>query len=528
MAPDAFSPRGLSSAGPPAIELSGIGKVYDGTIAVAQLDHAFDPGRVHALMGKNGSGKSTLVKMLSGAIQPTVGHISVNGKRIQLEGPRDAFAAGIVTVHQELSLVPSLSVGENIYLGRLPHKKAFGTEIVDWEALHRDSTRLLKEMGLDISPRLLVRTLSIGQQQVIEIVKAMSFDPMILLLDEPTSALAGREVEQVFALIRRLRERGVTIIYITHKMNELFSIADTCTVLRDGRCVGSVEMTGVLPGLIVEMMFGDVAKAKRPARRRVKRAEPILRVDGLTRSGAFENVSFELYRGEVLGLAGLLGSGRTEVLRAIFGADQVDSGIIVLDGETIPHPSPRVMKRRGLGYTPENRKEFGLVQMLSSHDNLCLASLARISSHGFVTRRHETPFVERQIRDLSIKVPDSMLPVSSLSGGNQQKIVIGNWMNTSPKVMFFDEPSRGVDVQAKQQIFEIMWQQASSGLAAVFVSSELEELLDVADRILVMHHGRVVAEILPETTTLTELYRICMEGLQRERASSQIRDDATT
>jgi len=492
----------------PAIEVRGLGKVYDGTVALARVDHAFEPGRVHALMGKNGCGKSTLVKILAGAVIPTLGEVFVNGAPVHFESPRDAFAAGIMTVHQELSLVPSLSVGENIYLGRLPRRHRLGLSIVDWDRVYRDAAALLAEMAPQIDPHALVGSLSVGQQQIVEIVKAMSFHPKVLLLDEPTSALATREVEQLFALIRRLRERGITMIYITHRMNELFAIADSCTVLRDGRLVGTVPMRETSAHEIVEMMFGDVAKAHRPARRHIDRSDTVLKVENLTRAGAFADVSFQLYRGEILGFAGLLGAGRTELLRAVFGADRFDAGTIQLGGERITRPSPKAMKRHGLGYTPENRKEVGLVQILSSHDNLCLAS----NHPGFTNRALEAPLVERQIRDLAIKVPDPMLPVSSLSGGNQQKIVIGNWLNIDPKVMFFDEPTRGIDVQAKQQVFEIMWKEAEAGLSVVFVSSELEELLEVADRILVMHHGRLVGEVDPAATTLTELYRICMEG----------------
>jgi ABC-type sugar transport system ATPase subunit len=495
-----------------AIEFRDVTKVYGSTVAVARFSHAFAPGRVHALMGKNGSGKSTLVKMLAGAIEPTLGELWVGGRRVRLASPRDAFAAGIVTVHQELSLVRSLSVGENIYLGRLPHRRLLGRRIVDWRRLRREATALLADMGLAIDPATLVESLSVGQQQIIEIVKAMSFGPAILLLDEPTSALAAPEVAQLFALVRRLRERGVTMIYITHRINELFDIADTCTVLRDGRFTGSIPMREATAEAIVEMMFGGIAKAVRPLRRAVDRSRPILKVRGLSRSPAIADISFDLYRGEVLGFAGLLGSGRTEVLRAIFGADGRDAGEIVFDEEEVRSPSPRLMKRRGLGYTPENRKEVGLVQVLSSHTNLCLASFGRIARHGVISERLEAPFVRRQIADLHISVPDPRLPVSSLSGGNQQKIVIGNWLNTAPKVMFFDEPSRGIDVQAKQQVFEIMWQQAERGLSSIFVSSELEEVLEVADRILVLYHGRLVAEVFPETTTLAQLYRICIEG----------------
>jgi ABC-type sugar transport system ATPase subunit len=495
------------------LEFEGVTKTYGQTAALDDFTHRFTPGRVHALMGKNGSGKSTLVKLLAGAIEPTAGRIVVNGAAAVFHAPQDAFRAGIVTVHQELSLVPALSVAENIYLGRLPRRRRLGAELIDWRRLYADATRLLDEMGLDIDPRRPAATLSIGQQQVVEIVKAMSFEPHILLLDEPTSALATREVGQLFALVRRLRQRGVTMLYITHRMSELFEIADTCTVLRDGRFAGSIEMAGAQPDAIVEMMFGRTAQASRPARRPIDRTtSPVLEVAGLSREGSFSDVSFRLYRGEVLGIAGLLGAGRSELMRAIFGADPFDAGTVAIDGDVVRTITPTAMKRRGLGYTPENRKEVGLVQLLSTHDNLCLANLGGIAPAGLITRGREQPFVARQIDSLAIKVPDPMLPVSALSGGNQQKVVIGNWLNTEPKIMFFDEPSRGVDVQAKRQIFDIIWRLAADGLAAVFVSTELEEVLEVADRVLVLRQGRIVGDLDPARTTLTELYRMCMEG----------------
>jgi ABC-type sugar transport system ATPase subunit len=494
------------------IEVERLTKTYGVTTALDDVTHRFEPGLVHALMGKNGSGKSTLIKILAGAVAPTAGRLLVDGKEVAFASPRDAFASGIVTVHQELSLVPELSVAENIFLGRLPLRRRFGVVSVDWREVYRLAADLLHDMGLDLDPRTRIAGLSIGQQQVVEIAKAMSFSPSVLLLDEPTSALAAKEVGQLFALVKRLRQRGVTMVYITHRMPELFQIADTCTVLRDGRLVGSIEMRGATTDGIVEMMFGGVARAKRPPRQQHQAAEPVLTVTGLTRPGVFEDVSFTLHRGEILGLAGMLGAGRTEVLRAIFGAERFASGSIVFDGEPIERPSPRTMKRRGLGYTPENRKEAGLVQVLSIHDNLCLASLDAIAPRGFVTRTMETPYVKRQIAGLSILAANPQLPVSSLSGGNQQKIVIGNWLNIAPRALFLDEPSRGIDVQAKQQIFQIIWSQAERGVAAVFVSTELEELIEVCDRIVVLHHGRLVAEVRPEDTTLADLYRLCMEG----------------
>jgi ribose transport system ATP-binding protein len=495
-----------------AIEFRGIGRNFGAAVAVRDFSHRFEPGQVHALMGKNGSGKSTIVNMLSGALPPSRGELFVNGRQTRFEKPSDAMDAGIATVHQELSLVRSLSIGENIYLGRLPRRILFGVSIIDWTRLYEDASGLLADMGLTLDPHVPVSTLSVGQQQAVEIVKAMSTSPSILLLDEPTSALAAPEVEQLFGLIRRLRERGVTMIYITHRMNELFKIADTCSVLRDGNHIASFPMADANPSLILEMMFGAVAKARRPARRSIDRTDAILSVKSLSCANLVKDLSFTLYKGEVLGLAGLLGSGRTETLRAIFGADPFESGEIVFNDTKIKAPSPRGMKRRGLGYTPENRKEVGLVQILSSHSNLCLASMTKIAPSGIVDRSMEQPYVERQIRDLHIAVSDPHLPVSSLSGGNQQKIVIGNWLNTEPKVMFFDEPSRGIDVQAKQQIFEIIWGKAALGVSAIFVSSELEEVLEVSDRILILYRGRLIRDVLPEDTTLTDLYRLCMEG----------------
>ncbi len=495
------------------IEVENLTKVYGSLVALADFSHQFGPGGVHALMGKNGSGKSTLVRLLAGAASPTSGTIRIGGAAVRFASPRDAFASGVVTVHQELSLVPELSVAENIFLGRLPYRRLVpGVPSLDWSRLRREAAVLLHDMGLDIDPATPVRRLSIGRQQVVEIAKAMSYAPSVLLLDEPTSALAAKEVGQLFTLVRRLRDRGVTMIYITHRLSELFEIADTCTVLRDGRKIGMIDMGEATTDLIVEMMFGSIARAKRPPRRRVETTEPVLKVENLSRAGAFTDISFTLRRGEVLGLAGMLGAGRTEVLRAIFGADRADAGRIVFDGAAVARPGPKAMKRLGLGYTPENRKEAGLVQILSVRQNLCMASLPKIAPRGFITQGHEKPYVARQIAGLKIKAADPHMPVSALSGGNQQKIVIGNWLNTGPKVMFFDEPSRGIDVEAKQQIFEIIWAEAARGVSAIFVSAELEEVLEVCDRILVLRHGRLVAEVRPEETTLTELYRLCMEG----------------
>ena len=494
------------------VEFNAMTKVYGNTVALDRFSHIFDSSRIHALIGKNGSGKSTLVKLMSGVIQPTNGLMSFNGQKTHFNSPRDAFNANVVTVHQELSLVRGLSVTENIFLGRLPQTKTMGFNRVDWKQARKQIKTLLESMFLDIDPNAEVASLSVGQQQTIEIAKAMSFNPGLLLLDEPTSALAAKEVEMLFALLRSLKERGVTMMYISHRMSELAEIADTITVLRDGKHIGSVEMAGSSNKEIINMMFGDVAHAVRSPRKLENTQKPVLHVRNLSRKNKFKDISFDLYRGEVLGIAGMLGAGRSELLRSIFGADEFDSGEIIIDGEKVKNHDPRSMIAIGLGYTPENRKEDGLAQDHSIHNNLSMASLRQNAPNGFITKTRERVGVENQVKNLDIKVDAAEDIVSSLSGGNQQKVVIGNWLNTDPKIMFFDEPSRGVDVYAKEQIFQIIWEQAEKGLSSVFVSSELEELLHVCDRILVMKEGRMVGEFSPTQTTLTELYTACMDG----------------
>lgn len=491
-----------------ALELRQLTKHYGSVKALNDFTHSFAKGQVHALLGKNGSGKSTFIKMLAGAVQPTSGEILVEGRRCSFAHPSDALKAGIVTVHQELSLVPHLSVAENIYLGRLPHHA--NTPFIDWPGLRHQAKALLEEMGAgDIDPGQPVASLSIGRQQLIEIVKAMSLNPSVLQLDEPTSALAQAEVQQLFTLVRRLRDRGVTIIYISHRLAELGEIADTVTALRDGQFMGSCPMAEATPAVILEMMFGDIKPATRPPRPTAA-GEPILSIRNLRIAPVLNDVSFDLHRSEVLGIAGMLGSGRTELLRAIYGAGPVDGGQILVDGKQVDNVSIPVMKRLGIGYTSEDRKESGLVQILSIHANLCLAALRRFSHRGFITEQRERPAVDRQIRNLSIKIGNSMLPVSSLSGGNQQKVVVGNWLNNEPRILLFDEPGRGVDVQAKQQIYQIIWSQAVEGLSSIVVSAELEDLVECCDRILILRDGRIAQEFVNDGVDPKTLYAACM------------------
>jgi ribose transport system ATP-binding protein len=484
-----------------------ITKDYPGTRALDDIDVSFDSGKVHALVGKNGSGKSTLVKIFAGALKPTSGEFFLNDERLHFNNTAEAYEKGIVTVYQEMSLVPGLSVAENIFLGRLP--KRFNA--IDWGKTYQMASLLLSQMKVNIDPHEKLSRLSMWQMQVVEITKALSFNPKVIMLDEPSSALAHNEVQNLFEAIRALKDQGVVVIYITHKLQELPQIADTVTVLRDGKLVGSVQMKDVEHKDIINMMFGEVKIQSRPRDIQVQ-DEVIMEVKGLSRQGWYQDVNFQLKRGEVLGIAGMLGSGRTELLRGIFGADPVDSGSVVVEGKTYKSANPIKMVKAGIGLTPENRKIQGLILIHSILDNLCYASMNITADGWLINKRKRNAFAARQVSELEIKIPDVKALCSSLSGGNQQKVVVGNWLNTSPKIMLYDEPSRGIDVSAKQQIFEIMWAQARKGVSSIFVSTELEELLEVCHRILIMRHGKIVDEVNPDQLSTSELYELCMRG----------------
>lgn len=480
-------------------------KVYPGTRALDDVSVSFDSGKVHAFIGKNGSGKSTLVKVFSGAIEPTEGCFYLDDQKVVLSGPQEAIDKGIATVYQELSLIPGLTVAENILMGQLPMKGKF----IDWKSAYQKAEELLNDLQVKISPKELVSNLSLWQCQMVEIIKAMSVNPKVLMLDEPTSSLANNEIEMLFEMIRRLKKKDVIIIYISHRLQELWQIADTCTVLRDGKLIGKTIMADTTRKQLVKMMFGDVVIKIRPEDLTVG-THNILKVKNLTRYGVFEDVSFEVRENEIVGIAGMLGAGRTELLRSIFGADSFDSGSIVFYDEEIKNPNPVKMRNKGFAMTPEDRKKEGLIQIMSVAGNLCVASIDYLGKHKFIQRKKEQSYVKRQIDELEIKVPSVDLPVASLSGGNQQKVVVGNWLNTDPKIMFFDEPSRGIDVNAKQQIFQIIWEQSRKGISSLMVSSELEELLEVCHRILIMKEGKIVGEVYPEDVSVEELYALCM------------------
>lgn len=494
---------------PPILRAEKISKLYPGVQALRDVDFELQAGEVRALLGKNGAGKSTLVKILSGATHPTSGTIYVDGRPAEIRSPSDAFAAGIATVYQEMSLVRGLSVAENILLGRWPRSKRALSPLIDQKRTISLAREALEMMGVDLDPRGLVSRLSVAEQQIVEIAKAVSFHPKVLILDEPTSALPEAEVDHLLALVRRLAANGVAIIYVSHRLQEIPRVADSLTVLRDGQLIGTIPVAEASPERIANMMIGgEWAKASVEHHEVVHK--PRLSVRNLNREKYLHDISFDLYHGEVLGIAGLLGSGRTELLRAIFGLDPISSGSIAIEGVEIPHPGPGVMKARGVGLTPEDRKAQGLVMVLGVDDNLTMSSLDRISHNQIISARTKRRLAADMVQALSIRTPRLDTRAGSLSGGNQQKLVIGKWLNAQVKILLMDEPTRGIDIQAKEQVYGLVRDLAKQGISVIFVSSEIEEVLNVSDRVLVLNQGRIIAEMASAGADLEQVLALAM------------------
>ncbi len=511
-------PRASKPAGPnrkdmgmsATLVLEQITKQYPGVLALDHVDFSMERGEVRALLGKNGAGKSTLVKILSGAVRPDGGEIRIEGKPVVITSPRDAFARGICTVYQEMSLVPALTVAENILLGRWPQQRRLGMGMIDRANIRRIAQASLDQLEVKLDLDEEVSRLSVAQQQIIEIAKAISFSPRVLVLDEPTSALPAGEVDVLHKVVRRLAEQGHAIIYVTHRLQEIPRVADSVTVLRDGKQIGTIPVAEATPASIAHMMIGtDWQRTNWGEGGEV--GDVKLSVRHLHRRGMLNDISFDIRAGEVLGIAGLLGSGRTELVRAIFGRDSIDGGEIRVNGTRIANASPTVMKSHGVAMTPEDRKRQGLVLPFSLQGNLTLASLKRASVWGVLQRHKERALAQDMAKSLDIKSSGLGAPTSSLSGGNQQKVVVGNWLNTLPSVLLMDEPTRGIDIQAKEQIFNLVRDLARRGLAVLFISSEIEEVLDVSDRILVMNGGRITHEVKRDSLRLETLMELVME-----------------
>ena len=472
----------------PLLQMRGICKRFPGVVALDEVGFELRRGEVHVLLGENGAGKSTLMKILSGACARDAGDVLVDGRPLPLASPRDAQAAGISTIYQEFTLVPHLSAAANIYLGREPVRVA---GVIDRARLLRDAEGLLRALGTTIDPAVPVHRLGVAEQQMVEVAKALSIDARILIMDEPTSALTESEIDQLFAAIRRLTSQGVAVVYISHRMEELARIGHRATILRDGRFIATVPLPAPVPDLVRLMANRDIRDHYPPPTR--KRGAEILRVEGVSRGARLRDVSFTLHRGEILGVAGLLGAGRTELARVIFGADLPDAGRVSIDGRAVRLRGPSDAIRAGIGLVPEDRKRHGLVLGCTVAANLSLPQLPRLSRAGVVSRGREGALASRWIRDLRIKTPSAATRALTLSGGNQQKVVLGKWLAAGADVLIVDEPTRGIDVAAKMEIYTLLDRLATDGAGIIMISSELPEVIGMSDRILVMHQGRAHA-----------------------------------
>ncbi|HET6341656.1 MAG TPA: sugar ABC transporter ATP-binding protein [Gemmatimonadota bacterium] len=471
----------------PILRMESIRKEFPGVLALDGVDLSVHSGEVHVLLGENGAGKSTLMKILSGAHRMDAGRIVIDGREVDLQGPRHAQELGVAIIYQELTLVPTLSAAENVFLGREPRRLA---GIVDHRAMVEGAGRILDGLGAHFDVRRPVRGLSLARRQLVEVAKALSLDARILVMDEPTSALTDRETGALFSTIRRLTERGVAVVYISHRLDEIFEIGDRVTVLRDGRRVDTRDVAGADRRELVRLM-ADREVDERVPRNPVTPGDEVLRVEGLSRRGELHDVSFALRAGEILGFAGLLGSGRTALARAVFGADPIDQGRILVHGRPTRIASPRHAIRAGIGLLTEDRKRQGLVLDLSVRHNIALPVQRSISRFGVVDPREERELAARYVRDLRIKTPSIEQVTLNLSGGNQQKVVLAKWLACQVDVLILDEPTRGIDVGAKQEIYLLMDRLAAEGVGILLISSELPEIVGLSDRVLVMRGGRV-------------------------------------
>lgn len=484
------------------VEMKGISKAFPGVKALDKVAFTLKAGEVHALLGENGAGKSTLVKIISGIYSRDEGEYLIDGKSVGDLTPKRAQELGIAIIHQELNMCQDLTVAENIFLGR--EKSSFGC-IRDKE-MNKEAKVMLQKLKIDIEPDTVVRKLPVSKQQMVEIAKALSTNARILIMDEPTSALSEREISELFDMIRHLKERGCAIIYISHRLEELEHIADRVSIFRDGKYIITKEYKETNLDEIIAYMVGREIKEKFPAIA-CQKGLKLLEVKNLS-SGIVKNVSFDLYQGEIIGFAGLIGAGRTELVRALFGAEEITGGEIYLKGRKLNIKSPRDAIEAGIVLGPEDRKKEGLCTKLSVRENIGLANLDRICGRsGIVNRRKEKELTAEAVEKLRIKTPSAEQIVANLSGGNQQKIVVGKWLVRSAEVVIFDEPTRGIDVAAKVEIYNIMNELKRQGIGVIFVSSEMPEVMGMSDRILVMCNGRITGDLVSKDATQDEILR---------------------
>lgn len=468
-----------------------ISKRFPGVQALDDVTFEVNTGEIHALVGENGAGKSTLMKILTAAVPRDSGTIYLRGQATEIDSPARAQSLGISMIHQELALIPYLDVGKNIYLGREPKGALPG--FIDWSTLYANAREQLDKLNIAIDPKTLVADLSIAQRQMVEIAKALSLNADIIVMDEPTSALSERETERLFHLMRSLKEQGVTIIFISHRIEEVFAISDRVTVLRDGKLVGVEPINEIDIEQVVRMMVGRELGEMYP-KEEVPRQEVVLRVEGLSRDNELRDIHFELHKGEILGLAGLVGARRTLLARAIFGIDRIDKGELWIDNQQVKIDSPQKAIALGVGFVPEERAAQGLFLGMAVRQNITISALDKLSRAGFLNFGEAKRVAQEYVERLDIRTPNLQQRVRNLSGGNQQKVIIAKWLSLNPKVLILDEPTRGIDVGAKAEIHTLMSQLAKQGVGILMISSELPEIMGISDRILVMHEGQLVRE----------------------------------
>ena len=496
-------------ANTPILEFRGICKSFSGVPVLNDVSFSVERGEIHALIGENGAGKSTLMKILSGAYTKDSGDILIDGQVVQVQNPLHARELGISIIYQELSLIPHLSAEENVFLGCLPGKGG----LVDWKNVRSESRRVFDMVGLDVDTTVPVRRHSAAQCQLIEIARALLHDAKIVIMDEPTSSLTSKEVENLFEVVRKMRDSGVTIIFISHKLEELFEICDSVTVMKDGAVSGVSQMNGITKEDLINLMVGRSLSDYYP-NRSPKAGETVLEVRNLNSGSMVKDVSFQLHRGEILGFAGLVGAGRTETMRAIFCADRPDSGEILLKGKPVRFKSPKDAIHSGIAFATEDRKAQGLVLCLSVGKNTTLASLKSICGKlPVISFRKEDKIVNNYIQRMKTKTTGKNQKVRNLSGGNQQKVVMAKWLNTGADIYIFDEPTRGIDVGAKSEIYHMIADLADQGAAVILVSSELPEVIGLSDRILVMHEGRITGQVMRQDATEEKVMAYAFGGV---------------
>jgi ribose transport system ATP-binding protein len=511
--------------------MEGIRKVFSGVVALDGVDFALERGEVHSLVGENGAGKSTLIKIMTGAYRRDGGRMSLEGREADFRSPEDAQRAGVVAVYQEVNLLAFRTVAENIYLGREPRRLG----LINWKRMYADASALLGRLGLDIDPAAPLGELNIALRQMVAIARGVSFGAKAVVLDEPTSSLTEHEVSILYDVIRRLKAEGTGVVYISHRFDELYAICDRVTILRDGKLVGTRELAGLDRLDLVCMMLGKQREELQRqgatgfgAHHESKAGEtPLLRAENLTRGRKLDHVSLDVGRGEIVGLAGLLGSGRTETARAIFGADAVDEGRVSLEGKPLALRSPNDAIDAGLAFLSEDRKAEGIIPELSVRENLTLAALPSLTKLGVVSRRKQNEIVGRFMKRLGIKASSADQKIRELSGGNQQKVLLARWLCKNPKFMIMDEPTRGIDVGAKAEIQSLVNELAASGLGVLMISSELEELVEGSSRVVVMRDGRRSAELRGGQISQDSIIRAMAEDAT-DTGTPEARPEATS